>query len=69
MVLAWQPLVSYLGPAVTNTSGHSFMSRFLFTVIPSQMYAKKTLDVLLQALVTDLEDIYQNGVEVLWQLK
>ena len=45
------------------------MSRFLFTVIPSQMYAKKTLDVLLQALVTDLEDIYQNGVEVLWQLK
>lgn len=40
------------------------MSRFLFTVIPSQMYSTKTLDVLLQAMVTDLEDIHRHGVEV-----
>lgn len=40
------------------------MSRFLFTCVPSEMYAAKTLDVLLEAMVTDLEDVYRNGVAV-----
>ena len=39
------------------------MSRFLFTVVPSEMYAAKTLCVLLEAMVNDLEDMYHNGVE------
>ena len=27
------------------------------------MYTTKTLDVLLQAMVTDLEDVYHNGID------
>ena len=42
---------------------HSFMSRLLFTCVPSEMYTTKTLDVLIQAMVTDLEDLYHNGIE------
>ena len=39
------------------------MSRLLFTCVPSEMYTTKTLDVLIQAMVTDLEDLYHNGIE------
>ncbi|CAE7241553.1 unnamed protein product [Symbiodinium sp. CCMP2592] len=64
MCIALQTLISYLGPAVTNTSGHSYCTRFLYTVVPSEMYATDTLDTLLYALSEDLENLYKEGLEV-----
>ena len=39
------------------------LSRFLFTCIPSEMYRAKTLDTLMEAMVSDLEDLFRNGLE------
>ena len=47
---------------------HSYCSRFLYTVVPSEMYASDTLDTLLYALVEDLERLYKEGLEVTCQI-
>ena len=48
---------------------HSLTTRLLFTCIPSEMYATSTLDVLLAALVDDLEHLHVNGLRASWLLK
>lgn len=46
---------------------NTFTTRMLFTVVPSEMYDKggATLQGLLNALVEDLNQLYENGVEAL----
>ena len=46
-----------------NVPRHSLTTRWLYTVIPSEMYAKNTLDVLLQALADDLEMLFNEGLQ------
>ena len=44
---------------------HSFTSRLLFTVMPSELYYKKqTLDMLHGAMVNDLQSLYSDGITV-----
>ena len=43
---------------------HSYCSRFLYTVVPSEMYAVSTLDTLLEGLADDLEKLCTEGLEV-----
>ena len=42
---------------------NSFTTRFLYTCIPSELYANKTLDVLLHGLVQDLQSLHLEGLE------
>ena len=47
--------------------GHSFNSRFLHSIMPGELYeGDMTLDILQDALVEDLQNLYKNGCEVLW---
>ncbi|CAE7945255.1 unnamed protein product, partial [Symbiodinium sp. KB8] len=65
MVVSYQPLINYKGPLVTNMSGHSFTSRLLFTVVPSELYhGDETLDCLHEAMVQDLNSLYETGLSV-----
>ena len=44
---------------------HSFCSRLLFTVFPSQCYAKKDKSIfgLLEALTADCKELFENGLQ------
>ena len=44
---------------------HSFTSRLLYTVLPSELYVgDKTLDQLHATLVEDLQSLYYDGLKV-----
>ncbi|CAE7301333.1 unnamed protein product [Symbiodinium microadriaticum] len=64
MIISYQPLISYKGPDYTNLSGHSFTSRLLYTVVPSELYASNTIDKLHEALVRDMQTLYNDGIQV-----
>ncbi|CAE6938036.1 unnamed protein product [Symbiodinium natans] len=65
MVLGYQPLISFKGPGFTNSSGHSFTTRMLYTVVPAQLYyAPKTIDTLHEAMVRDMNSLYFDGLSV-----
>ncbi|CAE7691884.1 unnamed protein product [Symbiodinium sp. CCMP2592] len=64
MVIAVQPLVSWLGPEFVNMSGHSMTTRLVFAVVPSTIYAgDATLDTLHGALASDLLQLHKEGLE------
>ncbi|OLP73971.1 hypothetical protein AK812_SmicGene46627 [Symbiodinium microadriaticum] len=67
MILSVQPVIGPKGPDFVNTSGHSLTTRMLFTVIPSQLYSNDaTLRALLDGMTADLQELYQDGVEVMF---
>ena len=51
---------------VIHEPGHTFMSRFLFGIIPSELYAEKeaSFDCLVDCMVDDLDNLYRDGLEV-----
>ncbi|CAE7298459.1 unnamed protein product, partial [Symbiodinium sp. CCMP2456] len=68
MVLSFQPIISHKGPHFINSSGHSFTTRLLYTLIPSQVYYKRhTLDMLHQGMVDDMLALYNDGFTVEWK--
>ena len=45
---------------------HSFTTRLLFTVVPSELYVgDETLDALHTAMVADMKELCENGFSVL----
>eukprot|EP00439_Symbiodinium_sp_Y106_P055059 s324_g7.t1 len=63
MVEAIQPCLSWKGTAFKNSSGHTYTTRFLFTVIPAELYWKDaTLDALNNALRNDLTALFKEGL-------
>eukprot|EP00439_Symbiodinium_sp_Y106_P079968 s223_g18.t1 len=47
---------------------HSFTTRLLFAVVPSEYYASRTLEVLHRALVEDWLKLYEEGLTVSWDV-
>ncbi|CAE7220137.1 unnamed protein product [Symbiodinium sp. CCMP2592] len=66
MIEAYQPLITHRGPEFTNS--HSFTTRLLFAVVPSEYYASRTLEVLHRALVDDWLKLYEEGLTVSWDV-
>ncbi|CAL1145148.1 unnamed protein product [Cladocopium goreaui] len=65
MVESWQFVISHLGPFTTNTSGHSFTSRLLFTCISSKLFdGEKTLRDLNDEFAKQLRSMFFEGVQV-----
>ena len=58
------PFMNVLLAASTLGSRHSFTTRMLFTVVPSQYYTTSTVDCLHKALVADWLNLYENGISV-----
>ena len=62
MITSVQPVVQKDGHL-----GHSFFSRYLFAVLPGELYAGETsLDVLQDVLVEDLRALLETGLSVPW---
>lgn len=56
-------MVTSIQPMLQGT-GHSFISRYLFTVVPSESYADDaTFDMLQMEQVADLQRLYDEGIE------
>ena len=55
---------------VIHEPGHTFLSRFLYGIIPSELYAEAdaSFDTMVETLVDDLQKLYRDGVEVPWFL-
>ncbi|CAE7703995.1 unnamed protein product [Symbiodinium sp. CCMP2456] len=65
MVEAVQPCISFKGVTFKNSSGHTYCTRFLYTVVPAELYwTDATLDKLHKAFAADLRDLYYNGLTV-----
>ncbi|CAL1129176.1 unnamed protein product [Cladocopium goreaui] len=65
MVQSFQFVISHLGPFTTNTSGHSFTSRMLFTCISSKLYdGEKTLRDINTEWAKQLHSLFHEGVQV-----
>ena len=66
-VLALFPVVVTIHHLHAYILRNTFTTRMLFTVVPSEMYDKggATLQGLLNALVEDLNQLYEDGVEAL----
>ena len=57
-------MCSFFKPTLI-TCRHSFTSRLLFTVVPSELYhGDETLDCLHEAMVQDLNSLYETGLSV-----
>ncbi|CAJ1416955.1 unnamed protein product [Effrenium voratum] len=71
MVLSFQPMISFKGLSHLNTSGHSFTTRLVYTVIRGELYAPdgSTLDTALWHLVQDLQSMYEQGFPDWWDLR
>ncbi|CAE7529160.1 PRX [Symbiodinium sp. CCMP2456] len=52
--------------ADTKLRRHSFTSRLLYTVVPSELYASNTIDKLHEAMVRDMRTLYYDGIEAAW---
>ena len=56
-------MVTSIQPLLQGT-GHSFTSRYLFTVVPSESYADDaTFDMLQMEQIADLQRLYDEGIE------
>ena len=50
---------------VLHSKGHSFLSRYLYSVLPGENYeGDHSLDILQDNLVQDLQDLYESGLPV-----
>ena len=51
---------------VIHQHGHTFLSRFLFSILPAELYTESdsSFEILMNSMVQDLEDLYQYGIEV-----
>ena len=57
MCTSFQPLL--------KVAGHTFLSRFLFSILPGELYCgDDSLETLHDALVGDLKDLYEHGMTV-----
>lgn len=62
MATSIQPVLVQGGHA-----GHSFNSRFLHSIMPGELYeGDHTVQLLQEALVEDLRDLYTNGLQAFW---
>ncbi|CAL1154067.1 unnamed protein product [Cladocopium goreaui] len=66
LVISFQLMIPFSGPNDLNCSKHSFTTRLLFSLMPSDWYAKKDASVngLLQALADDLTELFHEGVTI-----
>ena len=50
---------------VIHQHGHTFLSRFLFSIIPAELYTESasSFNVLVDVMVRDLENLYQDGMQ------
>ena len=54
-----------------NSHGHSFLSRFLYGILPGEKYCSGlggSFETMQDALVEDLKDLYENGVQAICYL-
>ncbi|CAK9043468.1 unnamed protein product [Durusdinium trenchii] len=66
LVLAYQVMIPYSGENKLNSSKHSYTTRLLTTLLPSNWYAKKdaSINAILQALAHDLTQLLDVGITV-----
>ena len=51
-------------PHLCKNLRHSFTTRLVYTVVPSEYYAAGTIDCLHRALADDVMKLYEEGLEV-----
>ena len=62
MATSVQPLLK----AKSTKKGHSFLGRFLYGILPGEMYCSGlggSFETMQDALVQDLQDLYQHGIQ------
>ncbi|CAE7759824.1 unnamed protein product, partial [Symbiodinium necroappetens] len=69
LVESYQPLLPWSGEDKLNMVGHSYTTRLLACILPSQCYAKhdKSVDGLHKAISKDLTTLFERGITVVNQ--
>lgn len=68
MATSIQPLLKARGGKSGKTHGHSFLSRFLYGILPGEKYCSGlggSFETMQDAMVRDLQDLYEQGFQAM----